>query len=263
MEYTSLLGRSVIDICTLKFIISSNLELHIQDIIIEGLHHLTLLHVAAITKRHFSYLRKCMLTLIVSDFNQLTSKPIQFEEFMSFRNQIGRYSYFFAFSIFVLFPEYLRIVSAALFNHDAKRLYFHLSSHKLTYDIVSSLIFHILSLAICLKSLTETRKTDIEMRANGDVVKSNIRPLIFAMTTFMLVIISSFIIELLTFQYRIKYSVGSNMNMSNMGKIIHWIFFAFEGFSGIVVMASLMVWFPRLRPTLTWIHEIKDAKNEQ
>ena len=93
VEYASLLGRSVTEFCTFKYIMSSNLELEIQDIIVGGLDYLTLLHVATITKRHFSYLRKCALTLIVSDFHQLTSKPIQFEEFMSFRNQVVRYSF--------------------------------------------------------------------------------------------------------------------------------------------------------------------------
>ena len=260
VEYASLLGRTVTEFCILKFIFSSNLKLEIQDIIIGGLDHLNLLQVAAITKRHCSYLRKCVLTLIVSDFDQLTSNPMQFVEFMRFRNQIVRYSFFVAFCSFALFPDYLQIISAATFdNHH--QLYHHLSSHKLIYDIFSSLTFHIAIFAICLRCLTRTRKTDIEMRACSDANKSNIRPLLFTMITFMLVIVPSFIIELLTFPCdKTVYSVHAD---NSSCRIIYWISFGYEGLSGIVVMASLFVWFPRLRPTMAWLHEMKVTKNKR
>ena len=244
VEYTSLLGRTVTEFCTFKFITASYLELGFHDIFIEGMDYVNYLRTVATVTKHCSYLRKCVLTLTVSDFNQLILNPIQFAEFMRLRNQIVRYSLFFAFSIFVLCPEYFQIAAIAVFN-DHTSLYHHLRSHKLTYDIVSSLAFHIIILAKGLECLTKMRKTYIMKKANSDSNKAKIGPLLFATTTFMVIIIISFIIELLTFPCP---SFVLTMNPSCL--IIHWTSFGYEGFSGFVVMILLLVWFPRLRPTL-------------
>ena len=221
----------------------------------KGFEYVNILHVTASIQRHCSYLRKCALTLIASDFNQLISHPIQFADFMRFRNQIVRYFYFFAFSICVLGTNYFEIIVYVLFNGDIShsRLYVvqHLKRYKQTYNIISSVVFHIVILAICLRCLFKMRKSHITMIAHRDTSKAKIRQLLFATTTFVVVIFLSFIIELLTFLFRFgknsfHYIVNQNVSYSP----IFWISFGYEGFSGFVVMITLFVWFPKLRPIL-------------
>ena len=243
MEYATLFGRTITEFCSLRYITGSHWELDIHDIFTKGTDYLHLLHLVDVIKRHCTYLQKCLLTLTASDFNQLISNPIQFAEFMRFRNQIVRYSLFFAFSVLVLCPDYFRLVASTILNHN-RSLYLHLTRHVLTYGIASSITFHIIILAMCLRSLCIMRKTCIEMKENRATNKSKIRPLLFATKTFIVVIILSFIMELLSCQctYSITMPESSCLN-------IYWISFGYEGLSGYVVMISLLVWFPRLRPT--------------
>ena len=113
-------------------------------------------HILDTIQRHCSYLRKCVLTLIAIDFNQLTSKPMLFNEFMAIKNQVVRYSLFFTFSVFVLAPYYLEIILNATCtaeNCHAFSLWDHFVKHNFKYDIVSSIVFHIVILGICLRCL--------------------------------------------------------------------------------------------------------------
>ena len=78
------------------------LEIDLQTKIMKGQYQRELLHAIATIQKHMSSIRKCMLTLITSDFRQLICHPICFKEYMLFRKQISRHAFILAFTFFSL-----------------------------------------------------------------------------------------------------------------------------------------------------------------
>ena len=234
------------------------IALELQTKIKHGQYNRNLLHAIGTIQTHSSNIRKCMLTLITSDFRQLIVNPIRFKEYMRFKNQISRYLFILAFTFFFLVPNYVRIIIVALTNH---KDYMHLIGWTLKYVdplspsgfefvMIATVIFYVVLLVVCGVNLVKIKQKEIEMKANSESCKTNIQSLIFMVFTITTLIFIAFVIAL----YRIirgRINVYVDVRHVNMYVDIPFIFSLFyEGIIGLVVTFSLLACFPQLRPTL-------------
>ena len=234
------------------------IALELQMKIKHGQYNRNLLHAIGTIQTHSSNIRKCMLTLITSDFRQLIFDPIRFKEYMRFKNQISRYLFILVFTFFFLVPDYVRIIIVALTNH---KDYIHLIGWTLKYVdplspsgfefvMIATVIFYVVLLVVCGVNLVKIKRKEIEMKANSESCKTNIRSLIFMVFTITTLIFIAFVIAL----YRIirgRMNAYVDVRRVNIYVDIPFIFSLFyEGITGLVVTFSLLAWFPQLRPTL-------------
>ena len=205
-------------------------------------------------QKHSSNIRKCMLTLITSDFYQLISNPIGFQEYMLLRNQISRYASMIAFTCFLLMPYYIRIIAVAVTTYadrwDIQRWMKYIDPNapaSFAYRIVETVLFHVTIIVLCSFNLIKIKQSDIEMKKNLESCKTNIRSLIFMVMTIATMIFIAFIIDLHSIIKKRNghYTILDHTIQSN---IPYWISLCYEGITGFVVTASLLVFFPQLRP---------------
>ena len=223
----------------------------------QGLFFINYRHVIEIIQRHCSYLRKCVLTLIITSFDKMISDPIRFKEYMELKNQMLRYSVFFILTLFIFLPGYMiNAIPLVTFRihylHWVYSVWFRCHG-QLIYHISSSVVFHTAILIICLRCMMSMRQRNKEMRQNSDSSKTNILSVIFASTTFVILIIISFIIEFLSLVLASNsrayiFGVESLQLEVDYSDVLDWIFLFYEGINGLVAMASLFLWFPSIRP---------------
>ena len=228
------------------------LEMDTSSQITQGMFFFNYRHVIRIVQRHCSYLRKCVLTLIITSFDKMILDPLRFKEYMELKNQMLRYSVFFVLTLFIVLPGYvINAIPLVTFRipylHWVYRVWFQWHG-QLIYNISSSVVFHAAILIICLRCMTSMRRRNKEMRQNSDSSKTNILSVIFASSTFVILIIISFVIEFLSLVRGYIISFESLQLEVDYLDVLDWISLSYEGINGLVAMASLFFWFPSIRP---------------
>ena len=98
VEYITIFGITLAELLKMKYITYRYMEMSQTGEIsqmTQGLFFINYRHVIEIIQRHCSYLRKCVLTLIITSFDKMILDPLRFKEYMELKNQMLRYSVFF------------------------------------------------------------------------------------------------------------------------------------------------------------------------
>ena len=248
MEYLALFGISVIEICKVEYVLKDYFKSADSNIFI-----LYRIEILSVVERHCIYARKGMLALIVLDFYQLVTNPLEFKEYSAMCNQVRRG--FVMFTIVTLFLpfKYIRFVLEMLnLEMDilfAVNLMFWIRKTQLVEDLVSSSVFYvgiIIFISVLLHRMVRQEKEKESQQATN---QAKVRPLILATTTFLVVMVSSYVVEMVM-MLRKEILKSSSQDLVFKSDIFLQIYYYHEGVSGFVVMMSFFFWFPRLRPSL-------------
>ena len=254
MEYLALFGISVIELCKFEHMFKSygrRASGILSDLSFVNV-FLYQLEILSIIERHCIYVRKGILTLIILDFYQLLSNPLEFKEYTSKCNQLKRSLVMFTFTVIILLFNYVMVIMKYL-NFElgyifAQNPLYWMISKELVAGLVSSSLFYIgitvLSSVLLYHMVRQEKSLDSQPGTN----QAKVRPLILATVTFLVVIVSSYIMELVMI-LREKIMKSSRDDVVPPSDIIRHVHYYHEGVCGFVVMMSLFFWFPRLRPT--------------
>ena len=194
-----------------------------------------------------------MLALIVLDFYQLISNPLEFKEYTAMCNQLKRGLVMLAIVTVILLFSYVKFVLQLInFEMDlvfALNLLGWMMKKQFAADLITSSLFYLgitIVSSVLLYRMIRLEKTP---ESQPGTSQAKVRPLILATLTFLVVMVSSYIVEIVK-MLREKILKSSYQDVVSNSEILLQIHYYHEGVCGFVLMMSFFFWFPRLRPKL-------------
>ena len=252
MEYFALFGISVVELCRVEFI---NKAYHAKkdddygEASFAYLYKTTLINTI---ERHCVFTRKGTLALIVNDFHQLVSHPLEFKEYSAWKNQLRRGILMFLVITFLLLFNYVKGLLLFL-SFDIDYVIFMkagwwMYQNEWHEGWITPSIFYAGIMIILSRSLYHMVSKKKEFDTQQATNQAKVCPLILATVIFSVIIVSSFLIELIT-ALREEIIKGDMKDLIYDAEVIWLIRQCHEGVCGFVVMLSFFFLFPRLRPS--------------